>query len=410
MPAGGASHERIERLVRITPELVGELRLDRVLQRVADLARDLLEARYSAIGLLNPDNETLASFTTSGLSDAGRSRIGTLPVGYGVLGLVIQEGKILRLPDIQKHPSSVGFPAHHPPMKSFLGVPIIGRQGVLGDLYLTDKIGAAEFSDEDVHVAQLLASIIASAVENARLYERTARLLEEVQQLHRSRERFFAMVNHELRNALAAVYGWSEMLVRRKDPETVPRGAFEILEAAEQAVALVNDLLDLSRLDEDRLKPVLKLVDCCQLIQTAIIRVKPAADEKRVAFDAPSRSLHLLCHTDAHRVEQILVNVLTNAIRHTPAGSTITLSARAADDRVEITVLDQGEGVAEEDVDRIFDIYYTTATAAETGRVGYGVGLPLSRRLARVLGGDLVAVAQLGHGGRFVLRLPAAKP
>ncbi len=410
MPTGGASHERIERLVRITPELVGELRLDRVLQRVADLGREVLSARYSAIGLLNPDNETLASFTTSGLGDAERARIGTLPIGHGVLGLVIREGQMVRLPDIQRHPASVGFPKHHPPMKSFLGVPIVGRQGVLGDLYLTEKVDAAEFSDEDVHLAQLLAAIIASAVENARLYERTAHLLEEVQQLHRSRERFFAMVNHELRNALAAVYGWSEMLVRRKDPETVPRGAFEILEAAEQAVALVNDLLDLNRLDEDRLKPILKVVDCCQLIQTAIIRITPSADEKRVTFGTPPRDVHLLCHTDAHRVEQILVNVLTNAIRHTPAGSQIELTAEAVDGRVEITVLDQGDGVAEDDVERIFDIYYTTANAAETGRVGYGVGLPLSRRLARVLGGDLIAVAQPGHGGRFALRLPAAGP
>jgi len=408
MPKTGAPRERIERLVRATPDLVGELRLDRVLQRVADLGRDLLEAKFAAIGLLNPDNETLQSFTTSGISAADRDRIGTLPVGRGILGLVIGEGQVVRLENLTDHPAAVGFPPHHPPMRSFLGVPIVGPQGVLGDLYLTEKIGAEAFSDEDVHLAQLLASIIASAVENARLYERTAHLLEEVQQLHRSRERFFAMVNHELRNALAAVYGWSEMLVRRKDPENVPRGAFEILEAAEQAVSLVNDLLDLNRLDEDRLKAVPKVVDCCQLIQTAIMRVKPSADEKRVTFASPARELHLLCHTDPHRVEQILVNVLANAIRHTPPDSAITLTAEAADDQVEITVLDQGEGVAEEDVERIFDIYYTTATAAETGRVGFGVGLPLSRRLARLLGGDLVAVAQPGHGGRFVLELPAA--
>jgi Osmosensitive K+ channel histidine kinase len=88
----------------------------------------------------------------------------------------------------------------------------------------------------DEYVARLLAAQAAAAVENARLHEESAQLLEEVQQLQRTRERFFAMVNHELRNALAGVYGWAEMLVRKKDPATVPRAAFEVLDSAEQAI------------------------------------------------------------------------------------------------------------------------------------------------------------------------------
>lgn len=218
----GDSNDRVERLVRAAPELVGELNLDRALQRVADLTRELLGARYAAVGLLGPDNQTLQSFTTSGMSEDVRARIGSLPTGRGVLGLVIREGRVVRLAKLGDHPASAGFPANHPPMESFLGVPIHGRTGILGDLYLTEKIGLPEFSDEDVHIAMLLANIVASAVENAQSYDRTARLLEEVQQLHRSRERFFAMINHELRNALAAVYGWAEMLIRKKDPQTVP--------------------------------------------------------------------------------------------------------------------------------------------------------------------------------------------
>ena len=140
-------------------------------------------------------------------------------------------------------------------------MPIVGRRGVFGNLYLTEKIGGETFTEEDEDIAILLAAKTAAAVENARHHEESARLLEEVQQLQRTRERFFAMVNHELRNALAAVYGWAEMLVRKKDPATVPRAAFEVLDSAEQAIALINDLLDLSRLDEDRLKPVIRAVE-----------------------------------------------------------------------------------------------------------------------------------------------------
>jgi signal transduction histidine kinase len=405
MKPPSTSLDRVERLVHATPELVGELRLDRVLQRVADLARDVLGARYAAIGLLNPDNQSLESFTTSGLSPEQRARLQHPPTGRGVLGLVIHQGQVVRLRDLRNHPAAAGFPPHHPEMRSFLGVPIVGRRGVVGDLYLTEKTGAEEFSEDDVHVAVLLATIVGSAVENARSHEHTAQLLEEIQELQRSRERFFAMVNHELRNALAAVYGWAEMLVRKKDPQTVPRGAFEILESAEQAVALINDLLDLSRLDEDRLRPVIRDVDCCTLVRNSIQRVTPAAEEKQVRLSGPGGERPLLCRTDGNRVEQIFVNLLTNAIRHTPPGSRVVVDARPDPPHVEFTVRDEGPGVGAEDVDRIFDIYHTMG--GPDGR-NAGVGLPLSRRLARLLGGDLYAVPTAGRGGLFVLRVPAA--
>ncbi|MEO8449985.1 MAG: GAF domain-containing sensor histidine kinase [Gemmatimonadota bacterium] len=395
---------RLERLVRATPGLILELNLERVVQEVAELARELLEARYAAVGLLTADNRTLSSFTTSGLSVEERARIGKLPIGRGILGLVIREAQVMRLKDLAAHPASSGFPAHHPPMRSFLGVPIVGPHGVLGNLYLTEKQGADEFSDSDVHVASLLASIVASAVDNARSHERTARLLDEVQQLQRSRERFFAMVNHELRNSLTAVHGWAEIMTRKKDRAAVPRGAQEILEAAQQAVSLVTDLLDLNRLDGDRLKPVKRDVDCNSIVRAAVQRVFPAAEEKRVKLAVPADNQPVVCFTDAHRVEQILVNLLTNAIRHSPVGGTVTVTVVKAREAVVMSVTDQGAGVAPELIDRIFDIYYTSPEA--DGQVGHGVGLPLARRLARLLGGDLWTVAQPGTGGRFDLKLP----
>jgi signal transduction histidine kinase len=111
--------------------------------------------------------------------------------------------------------------------------------------------------------------------------------------------------------------------------------------------------------------------------------------------------------TDAHRVEQILVNLLTNAIRHTPAASRVTISISVTDDEISIVVDDQGPGIAAADLERVFDIYETKA--AEEGR-GLGLGLPLSRRLARLLGGDLVAVYRPDSGGRLILSLPTGAP
>jgi signal transduction histidine kinase len=395
--------ERLERLVRGGRDLTVESALDDVLQGVVDLALKIIDAKYAAVGLLASDRQKIETFVTAGLPPEHRALIGPVPQGLGVLGLVIREARPVRLADLAAHPASNGFPPNHPPMRSFLGVPVVGRHGILGNLYLTEKQGGAEFSEADEHLAVLLAGMAAAAVENARHHEESARLLSEVQTLLRSRERFFAMVNHELRNSLAAVYGWAEMLVRRKDPATVPKAAFEVLESAESSVALINDLLDLSRLDEDRLKPVLQNVHCHGVIRRAISRVTPAATARSVNIDVIESDVLPACHTDPHRVEQILVNLLTNAIRHTREGTTVQIRFEQGPDELRLSVADEGQGIAPEMLDRVFDIYYTKP--GEEGR-GIGLGLPLSRRLARLLGGDLQAANLPTGGAEVTLRLP----
>ena len=214
------------------------------------------------------------------------------------------------------------------------------------------------------------------------------------------------MVNHELRNALSAVYGWSEMLVRKRDPATVPRAAFEVLDSAQYAIGLINDLLDLSRLDEDRLKPVIRRVEPVSIARHAMGRVTPAANLKQVTLNLNASPGLPNCETDASRVEQILVNLLSNAIKHAPERSSVTLSITAMKARVVFGVDDEGPGVAPSEVEQIFDIY---VTKADEEVQGLGLGLPLSRRLARLLGGELRAVAHPGKGGCFILEVPAAR-
>jgi signal transduction histidine kinase len=398
--------ERIERLVTATSALITEVSLEGALRRVVEAAAEVIGARYAAIGVVAPDGRVMESFTTYGIDPELRARIGAPPRGHGILGLVIREAKPIRLPDLTRHPDSYGFPPHHPVMRSFLGVPIIGSRGVFGNLYLTEKVNGEVFTEEDEDIAILLAAQTAAAVENVRHHEESARLLEEVQQLHRRRERFFAMVNHELRNALAGVHGWAEMLVRKKDPATVPRAAFQVLESAQYAVALINDLLDLSRLDEDRLKPVIRVVEPLSMANRAIALVTPAANLKQVALQLASDPDLPNCETDTNRVEQILVNLLGNAIRYAPEQSTVRVTTATRNGRVVYQVEDEGPGVPPSELERIFDIYVTKA--GEESR-GLGLGLPLSRRLARLLGGELYAIAQPGKGGSFILEVPVSK-
>lgn len=403
MPDKAALISRLERLVAGGNALMGEPHLAAVLQRIADLARSVIETRYAAVGLLAPDRRSLEVFVTSGLTPEEVERIGPPPRGLGLLGTIIRSQHPLRLERITDHADSIGFPPNHPRMEAFIGVPMVGQHGVLGNLYLTDRVDGRPFGNEDEHLLLLLASMAARSVENARLHEDTGRLVADVQALLRSRERFFAMVNHELRNAIAAVYGWAEMLTRRKEPSDVPKAAFEVLESAESAVALINDLLDLSRLDEDRLRPVPQDLDLVPVLRRAIAKQTPSARarEVRVELEAPAEGVP--CRTDAHRVEQIMVNLLSNAVRHTEERSRVLVRCDHAGDAVEVAVLDEGPGVPEDRLDRIFDVYHTGSDGE-----GVGLGLPLSRRLARLLHGELRAGNRPPpeRGASFTLHLP----
>jgi signal transduction histidine kinase len=152
-----------------------------VLERIVNIARDLVDARYAALAVAGPPG-TLVQFKVSGMSEEEVARIEHLPQGKGLLGyLLIPEAKPIRMSDLGEHPFAAGFPEGHPVMTSFLGVPIISRGELLGSLYLTDKQGADEFSTEDERLIEMLSAHAAVAIENARLYQQVRRLavLEE---------------------------------------------------------------------------------------------------------------------------------------------------------------------------------------------------------------------------------------
>ena len=165
--------------------LTSELSLDAVLQMATDLSRALVGASYSALGILGEDGK-LVQFITSGITQRGRDRIGRIPEGQGVLGTVLRKDTPLRLKELAAHPDSVGVPRNHPKMKSLLGVPIVYKGRVLGNIYLTNKIGAEEFSQEDENLVTLFAAQAAVAMENARLFEDESRRSAQLDVLNRA--------------------------------------------------------------------------------------------------------------------------------------------------------------------------------------------------------------------------------
>jgi signal transduction histidine kinase len=404
---GKRIRSRFERLLAGVAAVSSRHALDEVLQQLVDAARDIVGARYAALGVLGLDGQGLIQFVTSGMDAETRQQIGDLPRGRGLLGYVIKEGKPIRSRDINRHPKRFGFPPHHPPMKSFLGVPVAGSAGVFGNLYLTEKIGADEFSAEDEAIAVLLAAQAAVAIDNTRLYEESQALLGQVRAMQRQRDLFFAMMNHELRNALTGVYGWAERLVRTRTPETVARAAQEVFEAAERTITLLNNFLDLTRLDAGKVRPVWRDADLGTAVEKAVAGVAPAAEAKRIILDVQHDTRVATFRTDPVRLQQIIVNLLSNAIRHGPDGQPVEIIARNGDGGVRVLVIDRGPGVPVELRDRIFEPF--ERFDPHSG-MGTGLGLPVSRRLAEVMGGRLWVEETPGGGATFILELPLTPP
>lgn len=168
--------DRLQGLLQAVVQISSHLDLDDVLRQIAEMAADLADAQYGALGVLDPSGASrLSQFVTVGIGDELRAEIGDLPHGRGVLGVLIEEPRAIRLNDLSEHPKSYGFPPNHPPMHTFLGVPITVRGEAFGNLYLTEKHGGGPFTEADEQIVLALAAAAGLAVQNARLYEQARR-------------------------------------------------------------------------------------------------------------------------------------------------------------------------------------------------------------------------------------------
>ncbi|MFH8342339.1 GAF domain-containing protein [Streptomyces sp. AM6-12] len=218
--AARGTRDRVHSLLEAVLSVGRELDLEQVLHSIVEAAAALVDAKYAALGVIGPDGTTLAAFHTVGLSEERIAEIGPYPEGHGILGELIRHPEPLRLPKLSAHPASYGFPPGHPPMNTFLGVPIRVRDQVFGNLYLTEKRGGADFDEEDESVLATLAVAAGVAIDNARLYEDS-----------RLRERWL-MANAEISRSLMSGSERAEAL------DLIAEHAREITGSALAAVAM----------------------------------------------------------------------------------------------------------------------------------------------------------------------------
>ncbi|HET8569978.1 MAG TPA: GAF domain-containing sensor histidine kinase [Candidatus Limnocylindria bacterium] len=373
-----ARGRRLEALNEAGIALAAELDTDALLQKVAELARQLANARYAALGVFGDEGE-LSQFFTAGITQEQRERIGPLPKGRGILGLLQAEGRPLRLRDLKQHPASVAFPPHHPAMNSFLGVPILLRGEPLGNLYLTEKVGAEEFSDEDERALVTLAAQAAIAIENARLYEQSERvtILEERQRI--------GMDLHD--GAMQSLYGVGLLLedAAAQVDDRPPDAKRAIARAVDRLNATIADLrsyvIGLSPIRESD-RPLREALPALahQVAANALLHVSVDVDPR--AEEALDRSQREAMFFIAH-------DALANVARHARARN-VALRLVRRDATVALEIADDGVG---------FD---------PADRVG-GLGLRNMRERAFLVGGSLGVESAPGRGAQVRFEVPARR-
>jgi signal transduction histidine kinase len=358
--------------------LTSELDRDEVLQRVADQARVVANAKYAALGVFDEDG-VVETFTTSGISAEERARIGPLPHGLGLLGLLQKEKRPLRVRDIAAHPASVGFPRNHPPMRSFVGTPIVLRGETLGNLYLTEKQDAAEFTADDEEALLTLAAQAAIAIENARLYAQEARVatLEE-------RNRIRMDLHDGVMQSLYGVGLLLEDVAERldKEPEDSKRQLWRSIDRLNAAIADLRGYVI-------GLKPV---EAANQPLEQSLAMLAEQAHSNAlldVEVDVRGDAAQSLDRPRAEATYYIAADALGNIARHARARHA-SLRLFHEDGIVVLEVSDDGVG---------FD--YESATS------GHGLGNMRERAFA--VGGTLRVESRPGHGTRVRLALPMVK-
>lgn len=364
---------KLRRLLDAVLMIEADVDLAVLLRHFVEEACELVGARYGALGILNESRTGLEQFLTVGLSDDEEKMIGPRPTGRGVLGLLISEPSPLRLDELSAHPESYGFPPHHPPMKSFLGVPVRAPGAVYGNLYLTDKIGATSFSEEDESLAEALALAAGIAIENTRLHNRV-RLLS----VSDDRDRIASDLHDRVIQRVFAVGLSLQRATRLSDVDEM---AVTVNEAVDYLDATISEIrtaiyeLSSAAIPGGLRQGVLELIG--EL--TPLLGARPVVNFVGPVDSAVSQPI-------ADNLLAVLREALTNAGKHAKATQyRVTLSAL---DFVKLEVVDNGTG---------FDQSLVRAN---------GMGLANLRQRAQKLSGVFEVEPAEGGGTRVTWHVP----
>jgi signal transduction histidine kinase/CheY-like chemotaxis protein len=294
--------------------------------------------------------------------------------------------------------------------RSSIIVPLKIQTNVFGALMLAYSDSERHYDASDLVLAEDLARRSAVAIDNARLFESVQKERSRAEAATRAKDEFIAMISHELRTPLNAMLGWVRLMRTGSLPEARQRHAFEVIERNANAQSqLVNDLLEISGIlaGKMRIKPA--QVDVLDVLEMAVEGVRPAADAKSIQLDVENHVDSALLRGDAERLQQVFWNLLTNAVKFTPKKGRVKATLRKVDSELELSVEDNGLGIAQAFLPHVFDSFRQSDTTISRTHGGLGLGLSISKHIVELHGGTIEArSAGVGQGAAFVVRLPVS--
>ena len=414
----GRPHERAERRATLLGDLArsinASLDLGDLLQIVAEGARDLCASDLSAIALRDETGAMVFRHR------AGRRRQDppehTSVPSHGPGGLVVATGTPVRSDDVPGDPRFAGDPSYRAAVAAegvttLMVVPITIGGRVEGLLYV-DNRAPRPFDDHDEEVLRLLADHAAIAIRNAQLLAREQRARAEAETANRIKDEFLATLSHELRTPLNAVLGWAITLRSgRLDDATAARALEAIERNARAQSQLIEDLLDISRIVTGKLRLDVRPVEPAAVVEAALDAVRPAAESKGIVLDTALEAQSGPVYADPDRLQQVVWNLLTNAIKFTPSGGRVEVRLQRTASSAVIVVQDTGQGIAADLLPHVFDRFRQADSSSTRTHGGLGIGLALVRHLVELQGGRVAAESDgPGKGATFRVRLPVLAP
>ena len=387
----------------VSSALASELDLGALIQLVGEQTRSIFNADIAYMALLDEASDTINFPYTYG------EELLPLHFGEGLTSKIIQTNEPLLInEEMGRQVQEIGATLIGKQALSFLGVPIIVGGKAVGVLSVQSCEQEGIFDQDDVRLLITIASNVGTAINNAQLFQEAQKSRADAEQANNAKSAFLANMSHELRTPLNAIIGFTR-IVRRKGEDLLPEKQIEnldkVLISAENLLGLINSVLDIAKIEAGRMDVLAANFRICALIDLCANTAQPLLQPEVILEKQVDESLEII-HSDQDKIRQIVLNLLSNAAKFTQHGKITLTAMRDEEVNLRISVADTGIGISAEALPRIFKEFEQADTTTTRKYGGTGLGLTISRNLARLLGGDLTVESILDKGSTFTLTIP----